>query len=461
MGDVCDCDSQGIGHIRGAIGYLADQCRDHTRHGRFIGATVCTDGTFDGHGVVAVCLMPRLRDGEQRHAASLTQTQCTLRALVLENCLDRYRIDGMSCEHLGEPSVNLFESNLHRIAGSGSNAPAVQHVESTAMRRDDAVASDSGAGIDTKNAHEVGGAEGGARRLRQYKRLRGQVLAIHDKQDKHLAASRCQRVTLAAAAECSGLGIHTGRPARVRVEPAPFGEGISIAPWRRPTDRIACIASHAGAPGGATVLGTPRWQVSTIEHLLAALIGMGVTDARAIVDGPEMPALDGSARDWVALIADAGLVTGPAVGMVSPRESVCVRVGDGVAHWHPSGESRVEVRDGERSCSVQLWSDGSRAEFEREVCWARTFVRRTDIARLRAAGRGRGATWSNTIFLGGTSAPKLRGDHEPLRHKLLDLVGDLALIGTPWAGHVVVERGSHALHHALVLRVAELVHDHP
>jgi len=209
------------------------------------------------------------------------------------------------------------------------------------------------------------------------------------------------------------------------------------------------------------VICAPDWEVSTVEHLLAACTGAGLTDARVVVDGPELPALDGSARDWLALFEGVGLTHGPTISLRSPPESLCVHIGDGVAHWRPSKGAIAEVREGQRSFRVQLWSPDTRAQFEREVCWARTFVRRDDIARLRAAGRGRGATWANTVFLDDTSSSMMRGEGEPLRHKLLDLVGDLTLMGEPWSGHVIVERGSHALHHALVRECMALLDSTP
>jgi len=225
-----------------------------------------------------------------------------------------------------------------------------------------------------------------------------------------------------------------------------------MAPWGNPTDRVRCHVAHVEAPGGATVIRTDKWSVWTVEHLLAACTGAGLTDLRIVVDGSELPALDGSAEVWFTRLSRAGCAYGPTYTRRSSSRGFRVVCGAGVAHWEPSDDAIAEVRDGERSHRIRLWSPDTAPCFSRDVAWARTFVRREDIARLRAAGRGRGATWSNTVFLGGGYRAKVRGEGEPLRHKLLDLVGDLTLIGQPWSGHVIVEGGSHELHHAVVRR---------
>lgn len=260
--------------------------------------------------------------------------------------------------------------------------------------------------------------------------------------------------TVEEAFEIEGVGGHTGAPVRVRVGPAPFGTGIRFHPWGQERFVPALIA-HASAGEGCTVLTRDDVVVQTPEHLLAALYGCGITDVRVDVDGPELPILDGSAHPWCLRLAEAGRRGGPRQRRLQLREPVWVELAGGWATATPHGAEhlRVEVDFGPALsgvCEVYL----SEEAFQEDVAWARTFALREQVERLRAAGRGGGANLENTVIYD-ASGPvnEERGPREGVRHKLLDLVGDLALAGAPVMARIVVHKGSHRLHQALVREI--------
>ncbi len=265
------------------------------------------------------------------------------------------------------------------------------------------------------------------------------------------------RVTVCRAFEHRGVGVHSGAPCRARVAPSAYGSGLLLAAHGglTPVSAAACARG-----GGATVLNVGGGTVGMVEHLLAALVGAGVTDARITVEGPEVPILDGSALPWCDALRDVGLEGGPLGPELVLTRAVEVRHGQSVARALPAEHPLVAV-------SVDFGSPplprgtaqatlGDLERFATEVGFARTFALARDVEALRAAGRGRGATLDNTVVYGeqGVENPGgARSADEAVRHKLLDAVGDLALLGTPFRARVEVERGGHALHHQLVRAV--------
>lgn len=253
------------------------------------------------------------------------------------------------------------------------------------------------------------------------------------------------RRTVAASFAVEGVGVHSGAPARAVVRPG--GDGIVFHIGARVPARLANVVASAGA----TVLGCDGASVAVVEHLLAALLAAGVTDADVDVDGPELPILDGSALPWLDAVESAGAADlGPLVPLriVAP---FAYEEGDAAVVFTPADrcEVTVDVDFGppplpRGRAGIEL---GARA-FRDEVAWARTFALARDLERLRAAGRGRGASVENTVVYGddGPWPPGERGPDEAVRHKLLDAIGDLALVG-PILGRMAVRRGSHGLHH--------------
>lgn len=256
------------------------------------------------------------------------------------------------------------------------------------------------------------------------------------------------RRTLAGVAAREGVGVHSGLPCRLELRPAAWGHGLV---FHTPAGEVSAALAWARAEPGATVLRCGPAAVSTPEHLLAALHALGVTDAELHLDGPEPPALDGSASGWVEAIDEAGRTDGPPLEPWAPSEAVVADAGGGRAWLGPSAAPsiRVEVDFGAGGPHGKLAVPLTEAAFRAEVAWARTFVRAEDVKRLVAEGRGKGATPENTVVW--PHGP-LRAPDEPVRHKLLDAWGDLALLG-PSRCALRVVRGSHALHLA-VLRKA-------
>lgn len=247
-----------------------------------------------------------------------------------------------------------------------------------------------------------------------------------------------------------GIGLHSGAPATVTLQPAPFGRGIR---FRTDRGEVPATLAHARAEPGATVLSAGGAAVRTPEHLLAALGALGVTDVVVEIEGgEEVPGLDGSAAEWVAAIDEAGRVDGPPIAAWRPAREVRVEAHGGVGVLGPGDRIGVEVDFAGDGPAGSLSVPATEAAFREQVAWARTFVLARDVDRLRAAGRGAGATRRNTLVWppGPQDAP--RSEDEPVRHKLLDAWGDLALLG-PAEVALTVVRGSHALHLA-ILRVA-------
>ncbi len=246
----------------------------------------------------------------------------------------------------------------------------------------------------------------------------------------------------------SGRGLHGGLPCKVLIAPAAAGRG------RRINGREATLdAVIDGA--WATTLQTPKGPVRMVEHLLAALAGLGVDDCEVTVDGGEVPILDGSCapyRDGLALCSHEG-ESAPLV----VTEVVTVREGDRWVRAEPSATTSLGVDVAFRGLGRQRF-DATLGAFA-AVAPARTFGFLRDRARLEAAGVARGAALANTVVFDDRGLPMnpggLRFDDEPARHKWLDLLGDLALLGRPIQARVLAFRAGHRLHHRLVAALLE------
>ncbi len=209
----------------------------------------------------------------------------------------------------------------------------------------------------------------------------------------------------------------------------------------------------------ATVLGDREGPlVSTAEHVLAALRGMGVDNATIEIDGSEVPIMDGSAAAFVAAIDQAGIVTQPAVRrFIQVLKPVQVKIGDAMGELRPfAGGFRAEVEIdfanqviGHQTFSFDLSPEG----FRRDVARARTFGCMNDVARLWGAGFALGASFDNTVVFDEArllNVEGLRYANECARHKVLDVIGDLALAGLPLLGSYRSVRGGHKLNNAVL-----------
>lgn len=275
----------------------------------------------------------------------------------------------------------------------------------------------------------------------------------------HWPCDYSQAWTLAAPVERRGVGLHSGAETMVRLQPSER-PGYHVAWLDRPDlpeqqlhpdqvcDTRLCTALQLG-----------ERRLATVEHLLAALAGCGISQAEILVDGEEIPLLDGSALPWVEAIGEAGLqTTGPRIPPPLPPQGLIERRGLSFALAMPAERLTltVAIEFPQAAIGSQLFSlELSPERFVAEVAPARTFGFRDQVEQLLAAGLIRGGALDNALVCDGDRwlNPPLRFAEEPVRHKLLDLLGDLALVGLPQA-QVVAYRGSHQLHTALAAALA-------
>jgi UDP-3-O-[3-hydroxymyristoyl] N-acetylglucosamine deacetylase len=265
--------------------------------------------------------------------------------------------------------------------------------------------------------------------------------------------------TIRAAVECKGVGLHSGAPVTLRILPAHAGSGIVFRRTDLDGFEVEAIGRNVARVSYATSLMKRGVLISTTEHLLSAFIGAGIDNAIVELDNLELPILDGSARPFVDLIRNAGVrpQRRPRTYMRILRD-VELREGDKFIAVYPADEYSVSYSInfphpliGREKFSVNL-SDGN---YLRDIAPARTFGSREDEQKLRNMGLIRGASRDNCVVLtrDGVENPPLRFDDEFVRHKILDLIGDLALLGRQILGNVVADRAGHAMHTALVSRL--------
>ena len=263
-----------------------------------------------------------------------------------------------------------------------------------------------------------------------------------------------QAWTLAGSVEREGVGLHGGERTQIRLagsEAPGYWVGWLDVP------ELPLVRLQPGQVSDTqlcTALQLGERRLATVEHLLAALAGCGVSQARILVSGDEIPLLDGSALPWVEAIAEAGLASlGPRSLLPLPPEPIVVR--QGLSFVTALAAESLAIGAGiefpHAAIGRQLYSLALTPEaFVREIAPARTFGFRDQVEALRAAGLIRGGDLDNALVCDGDRwlNPPLRFSDEPVRHKLLDLLGDLALAGLPQA-QVFAYRGSHGLHTAL------------
>jgi UDP-3-O-[3-hydroxymyristoyl] N-acetylglucosamine deacetylase len=270
-----------------------------------------------------------------------------------------------------------------------------------------------------------------------------------------------QRKTISASVSIHGIGLHSGIYAKVELQPAPAGSGITFVRTDLDGFRIPALQESTTALDYATSVGRDDVSVGTVEHLLSALYAAGVTDVDVLIDGPEVPIVDGSALPFAHLIDAAGTrELGADVEVLRITEPIEVVDGDKSIRMTPSSRLIVRYRIefdhpaiGHQSCHFDLHRDN----FLRKIAPARTFGFVKDLDRLRAAGLARGGSIDNALVLDDEvllNGP-LRFRDEYVRHKLLDLLGDLALIGRPIVGEITAVRGGHALHSRFVEKIIE------
>ncbi len=264
--------------------------------------------------------------------------------------------------------------------------------------------------------------------------------------------------TVAEPLHFAGVGLHSGAPVTMRLLPAPAGSGIVFRRTDLDDFEIPAIGRNVAKVSYATSLMRQGVLISTTEHLLSALIGMGVDNVIVELDNLELPILDGSALPYVEAIQNKGIHTQRRrreyMRVLKPVE-VCE--GNKFIGVYPGSGYRIQYTIdfpapiGQQKTSVDLATE----TYGAQIAAARTFGYKADEERLRDMGLIRGAGPENAIILGpkGPENGPLRFEDEYVRHKVLDLIGDLALAGRRIEGHVVAERAGHAMHTALVSRL--------
>jgi UDP-3-O-[3-hydroxymyristoyl] N-acetylglucosamine deacetylase len=266
--------------------------------------------------------------------------------------------------------------------------------------------------------------------------------------------------TLRRAVETSGVGLHHGVPVRLRLLPAPPATGIVFRRTDLENFEIPASWEHVQRVSYATSLMRQGVLISTTEHLLSVFYSIGIDNVYVEIDNLEVPILDGSGQPFIDLIRQAGIRT-------SRRQRRYLRIVRPVELEGNGKFIRIEPAPtfclsceiffphplvGRQDLSVEVTSE----VYERDIAPARTFGFEHELGQMRHMGLIRGASLDNAICFtpeGVLNPGGLRFPDEPCRHKALDLIGDLALIGRPLLGHVRAERAGHAMHVALVAKI--------
>jgi UDP-3-O-[3-hydroxymyristoyl] N-acetylglucosamine deacetylase len=272
-----------------------------------------------------------------------------------------------------------------------------------------------------------------------------------------------QQQTLSKAGFFSGIGLHSGKPTSIAIHPAPTNTGI-IFVKQEGNQVLSCPATiqYLGQTDHCTTLQSADFQIQTVEHILAALAGLEIDNAYIELQGNEIPAADGSAAPFVELLEGCGRTPqeepGSYIKIVQPihvqdeQRSIAVlpsalpRISYDIDFPHPL----IQQQNYEHSCTP--------TEFTRNIAAARTFAFRQEIELLWSRGLGLGGSLYNTVVFsesGLVNEEELRFMNECVRHKVLDLIGDLSLLGFPVIGHIQAKRAGHLLHTQLVQAILD------
>lgn len=268
------------------------------------------------------------------------------------------------------------------------------------------------------------------------------------------------QTTLKSPVALEGIGLHTGKPVRIRLTPAAADYGI----WFRRVDAASgedMISAHwtSVVPSElcTMVMNDAGVSVSTIEHLMAAIAGTGLHNVLVEIDGPEVPILDGSSAGFVRAIMARGLrrLAAPVRAIRVTRR---VDVARGAAHAVLEPNDGLEIAfsiafDARAIGQQALTLDMANGAFVRDLCDSRTFCLKEEVDAMRARGLALGGTLENAVVIDGDDVMNpegLRHRDEAVRHKMLDAVGDLALAGAPILGRYTGDKAGHATTRALL-----------
>jgi UDP-3-O-[3-hydroxymyristoyl] N-acetylglucosamine deacetylase len=267
--------------------------------------------------------------------------------------------------------------------------------------------------------------------------------------------------TLRRPISCAGIGLHSGNKVALSLKPAQADSGVRFRRADLGGLEVAATVKHVGGIKYATGLTHDAVRVDTVEHLLAALVSLGVDNVIVELNSPEVPIMDGSAAPVIYLIQEAGVRQ-----LASPRRylkvlrPMALSRGDKRIALYPSDHFKVTYSIAydhpllrHQSRTIRITEDS----FVEEIAPARTFTFLKEVEMLRQQGLALGGSLENAIVIGDTGVLNnaLRFDDEFVRHKILDVIGDMALVGHPVIGHLVAHRGGHALHTAFAAHVLE------
>ena len=266
--------------------------------------------------------------------------------------------------------------------------------------------------------------------------------------------------TVRRAVEVEGVGLHSGAPVRLRVAPAAAGTGITFVRTDLNDFCVPATWQYVAKVSYATSLMRNSVLISTTEHLLSVLYSLGIDNARLELDSLEVPILDGSGQPFIRLIQEAGVdQTRKRRKYLRVVKPISVESGDKKVEILPSDRFELSCHVffnhplvGEQSLEMELTPEA----YTSEIAPARTFGFEYELDAMRDMGLIRGATIDNAVCFTRTAVANpggLRAPDEPCRHKALDLIGDLALLGRPLLGRVVAQKAGHAMHIQLVKKI--------
>ena len=267
--------------------------------------------------------------------------------------------------------------------------------------------------------------------------------------------------TLRRVISCVGIGLHSGNKVQLSLKPAPVDFGIRFRRTDLGDHEVPANVQHLGGIQLATALSRNAVSVETVEHLLAALVSLSIDNVLIELNSPEVPIMDGSAAPFVYLIQEAGIKPqASARKYLKIVRPIALSRGDKRIALYPSDHFKVTysisfdhplLRHQARSLRI------TEESFIEEIAPARTFTFLKDVEMLRQNGLALGGSLDNAIVLGETGVLNnaLRFEDEFVRHKILDAVGDLALVGYPVVGHLVAHRAGHALHTEFAAKILE------
>lgn len=271
-----------------------------------------------------------------------------------------------------------------------------------------------------------------------------------------------EQQTIGNAFSCSGVGLHSGQEVMVTLQPASADMGryfVRTDLAEQPT--IPATVEAVSRTEMSTELAMGEAAVRTVEHLLSALAGEGIDNVKIEINGPEVPLFDGSAQPWIQQLQQAGRVSCqvPAQPPLTLQSPVWVQEKDAIAAAFPSETPCLSYGiDFPVAAIGQQWYSWypEREAYYSAIAPARTFVLAEQVASLRQAGLIKGGSLDNALVCNeqGWLNPPLRFANEPVRHKLLDLVGDLSLLGRLPQAHIFAYKASHHLH----VRLAQRLH---